>query len=120
MGMPARGAALAEVHDATVVVRGIPGLDDRLTRPGNRSGPSFDPLGAFHWDIRYVFERDHLHDDCLLVLTGSKYPKSASTQNCQLPIVSYTMQRAAGYGVIATNERVSAADLLQKSGRRRT
>jgi hypothetical protein len=31
MRMPSRGAALAEVHYAAVVVRGIPGLDDRLT-----------------------------------------------------------------------------------------
>src|SRR5438270_11527375 len=74
MGMPARGAALAEVHDAAVVVCAIPGLDDGLTRPGNRAGPAFDPLGAFNWDIRDVFERDHLHD-CLLVLTRLRgYP----------------------------------------------
>jgi hypothetical protein len=31
MGMPSGGAAVAEVHHAAVVVRGIPGLNDRLT-----------------------------------------------------------------------------------------
>src|SRR5229473_3898124 len=61
MGMPAGGAALAEVHHAAVVVRGIPRLDDGLTRPGNRPGPAFDRRSAFHRDIRYVFKRDHLH-----------------------------------------------------------
>src|SRR5437667_9258713 len=73
MGMPSRGAPLAEVHDAAVVVLGVPGLDDGLPRPGNRPGPSFDPLGsAFGRNIRYVFERDDLHDDLLLVLTNAR------------------------------------------------
>src|SRR5438105_2390627 len=61
MGVPARRATLAEIYDAAVVVRGIAGLDDGLTRPGNRAGPTFDPLGAFDWDVRDVFERDDLH-----------------------------------------------------------
>src|SRR5258708_37806796 len=86
--MPDRGDTLADTDGGEVIMRGVAGLDDGLTRPGNRAGPAFDPLGAFYWDIRYVFECDHLHDDCLLVLTGSGYPKSASTQNCQLPVVS--------------------------------
>jgi hypothetical protein len=81
--MPASGTALAEIHDAAVVVRGIAGLDDGLTGSGNRAGPPFDPLGAFHWDVRYVFERDHFHDDCLLVLTGLEdYPKSDVCAYC--------------------------------------
>src|SRR5438132_12780515 len=70
MRMPSRGATLTEVHHAAVIVRRIPGLNDGLTRPGNRSGPPFDPLSAFHWDIRYVSKRDHLHDDSPLGLTG--------------------------------------------------
>jgi hypothetical protein len=98
--MPARRAALAEVHDAAVVVRGISGLDDGLTRPGNRPGPAFDPLGAFHWDVRDVFERDDLHGDCLLMLTVFKL--SEIRVDAKLP-------------VIATNERVSAVDWLQNS-----
>src|SRR5437868_10909823 len=61
LGVPARRATLAEIYDAAVVVRGIAGLDDGLTRPGNRAGPAFDPLGAFDWDVRDVFERDDLH-----------------------------------------------------------
>ena len=32
--------------------------------------PMVTALSAFHWDIGYVFKRDHLHDDSLLVLTG--------------------------------------------------
>src|SRR6266436_4588857 len=73
MRMPARGAALAEVHDAAVVVRGVAGLNDGLACPRNRPGPPFDPLGsASRGNIRYVFERDHLHDDLLLVLTGAR------------------------------------------------
>src|SRR6266404_4039620 len=72
MGVPSRGATLAEVHDAAVVVRRVPWLDDGLPRPSNRPGPPFDPFGsAFRWNIRYVFERDDLHDDLLLVLTGA-------------------------------------------------
>src|ERR1700761_4164964 len=77
MGMPSCRAALAEVNDAAVVVRGVSRLDDRLARPGNRPGPSFDRLGAFHRDVRYLFKRDHLHDDSLLKLTARKgYPRS--------------------------------------------
>src|ERR1700749_2953079 len=72
MGMPSCRAALAEVNDAAVVVRGVSRLDDGLARPGNRPGPSFDPLGAFHRDVRYLFKRDHLHDDSLLKLTARK------------------------------------------------
>src|SRR5207244_10090554 len=64
MGVPSCGAALAEVHHAAIVVRRVPWLDDGLTRPGNGPGPPFYPLGsAFRRNIRYVFERDHLHDD---------------------------------------------------------
>src|SRR5271169_2336086 len=72
VGMPSRGAALAEIHHTAVVVRGVPGLDDGLARPGNRPSPSFDPLGAFHWDVRYAFKRDHLHGDSLLALTAAQ------------------------------------------------
>src|SRR5215472_10876109 len=61
--MPPGSAASAEVHHAAVIVRRVAGLDNGLTRAGNRSRPPFDPLGAFHWDVRYVFKRDHLHDD---------------------------------------------------------
>src|SRR6266446_6433892 len=39
MGMPSGRATLAEVHHAAVIVRRIPGLNDDLTRPGNRSCP---------------------------------------------------------------------------------
>src|SRR5215472_11919999 len=63
MRMPARRAALAEVHDAAVIIRGVPRLDDGLARPRNGSGPPFDHVGALYRNIRYVFERDHLHDD---------------------------------------------------------
>src|SRR6266446_3619495 len=68
--MPSRGATLAEVHHAAVIVCGVAGRNDGLTRPGNRPGPPFDRLGAFHWDIRYVPKRDHLHDDSPLGVTG--------------------------------------------------
>src|SRR5215469_929353 len=63
MRVPSRRAPLAEVHDAAVVVRGLAGLNDRLPRPGNWPCVPFDRLGAFHWDIGYVFERDHLHEE---------------------------------------------------------
>src|SRR5215469_16954354 len=62
MRMPARRAALAEVYDAAIVVRRVSGLDDGLARPGNGPGPPFDPVCTLYRDIRYVFERDHLHD----------------------------------------------------------
>jgi hypothetical protein len=94
--MPARRAALAEVHDAAVVVRGIAGLDDGLTRPGNRPGPAFDPLGAFHWDIWYVFKRDHLHDDCLLGLTVFKL--SEIRLDAKLPTSCRILQHAKSDG----------------------
>ena len=51
MCVPSRRAALAEVHDAAVVVRGLAGLDDRLARPGNQPCVPFDRLSALHWDI---------------------------------------------------------------------
>src|SRR6266481_4577871 len=54
MRMPTRGATLADVHHAAVIVRRVPRLNDRLTCPGNRSCPPFDRLSAFHWDLRYV------------------------------------------------------------------
>src|SRR6266478_625915 len=72
MRMPTGGSALAEVHHAAVIVGRIPGLNDGLTCPGNRSCPPFDRLGAFHWDIRYVVKPDHLHDDSPLRLTVFK------------------------------------------------
>ncbi|HJY48425.1 MAG TPA: hypothetical protein VJ349_07285 [Stellaceae bacterium] len=65
-----RGAALAEVHNAAVIVGRVPRLNDRLARPGNRACVAFDRLGTFHWDLGYIFERDHLHDDSLLCLSG--------------------------------------------------
>jgi len=37
MGMPSRGAALAEVHDAAVIVGRVSRVNDRLARPGNRA-----------------------------------------------------------------------------------
>src|SRR5215469_11979250 len=77
MRVPSGRAALAEVHDTAVIIRGIPGLDDGLTRPGNGPSPSFDALGALHWDIGYVFERDHLHDNSLLRVGELRYPNSA-------------------------------------------
>src|SRR6266436_6790225 len=67
MGMPARRAPLAEVHHTAVVVRGVAGLDYGLPRPGNRACVPFDRLRTFHWGILHIFERDHLHDDSLLV-----------------------------------------------------
>src|SRR5271165_4920611 len=94
MGMPTRRAALAEVHDAAVVVRGVPGLDDGLTRPGNRPGPSFDPVSAFHRDIRYVFKRDHLHDDFLLVLTGTQGIRHSHNRSGALLSMSNTARHA--------------------------
>src|SRR6266852_7151152 len=75
--MPSRGAALAEVHDAAVVVRGVPGLDDGLTRPGDRPGPAFDRRSAFHRDIRYVFKRDHLHRLSPSCWRHPRYPNPA-------------------------------------------
>jgi hypothetical protein len=36
----------------------------------NRACVAFDRLGTFHWDLGYIFERDHLHDDSLLCLSG--------------------------------------------------
>src|SRR6516165_333166 len=77
MRVPSGRAALAEVHNAAVIIRRVPRLDDGLTRPRNRSSPSLDALGALHWDIGYVFKRDHLHDDSLLRVGGLRYPKSA-------------------------------------------
>src|SRR5260221_2008413 len=90
MCMPTRGAALAEIHHAAVVVGGIAGLDDGLTRPGDRPGPPFDLGGAFHWEIGDVFERDHLHDDFLLMLTGVRprsIEKRQNTVRCGAPVI---------------------------------
>src|SRR6516165_3949229 len=71
MRVPSRGAPLAEVHHAAVIVRGIPRLNDGLSRPLYWPRPALNRLrSAVHWDIRYVFERDYVHDDSLLVLTG--------------------------------------------------
>jgi hypothetical protein len=70
MGMPSCGAALAEVHDAAVIVGRVSRLNDRLARPGNRACVPFDRLRTFHWGILHIFERDHLHDDSLLVFVG--------------------------------------------------
>src|SRR6478735_3158075 len=74
--MPTRRAALAEVHHTAVVVRGVPGFDDGLARPGNRPSPPFNPISAFHWDIRYVSQRYDLHDVPLLMFTDPRYPNS--------------------------------------------
>src|SRR4029077_11414928 len=71
MGVPASRAALAEIHHASIVIRGIPRLDDGLARARHRPGPSFDPIGAFHRKIRDVLERDDLHD-----LSPSCFPSS--------------------------------------------
>src|ERR1019366_6304617 len=68
MGMPARGAALAEIHHTAVVVFRIAWVDDGLARTRHWAGPAFDPLGAFHGDGWDVFQGDDLHDDCILVL----------------------------------------------------
>src|SRR5438046_9331314 len=73
MGVPSRGATLAEVHHAAVIIRGVPGLNDSLTRPGNRSSPSVDWLAAFHWDVRYVLKLDHLHNDPLFMFLGALF-----------------------------------------------
>src|ERR1700730_11443777 len=56
--MPSRGAALAEVHDAAVIVGRVSRVNDRLARPGNRACVPFDRLRTFHWDLGYIFERD--------------------------------------------------------------
>src|SRR5690242_1491785 len=61
MGMPACGAALAEVHNAAVIVLGISGLDNALTRPGYWSRPTLDAIGAFNGNVRHVPKGDHFH-----------------------------------------------------------
>src|SRR3954469_13273683 len=70
--VPTGGAALAEIHDAAVVVLRLAGLDDGLTRPEYRAGPPLDPLGAFHRHIRYVLERDDFHGGLLLALRAER------------------------------------------------
>src|SRR2546426_11381885 len=62
MGMPSRGAALAEIHHAAIIVRRVAGLDDGLTRPRNRPRPPFDRRGAFDRNVRDVLKCDDLHD----------------------------------------------------------
>src|SRR5271166_2047418 len=69
MNMPARIAALAEIHHAAIVIRRFTGLDNRLARPGDWPGPSFGALGGtLGRDIWDIFKRDHLHDDTPLGL----------------------------------------------------
>src|SRR5439155_23397518 len=98
MRMPSRSATLAEVHHAAVVVRGVPRLNDRLTRPGNRPSPPFDRLAAFRRDSRYVLKRDYLHNDFPPALTdvqGISNPRgiiaewldqrSHNRRHCRLP-----------------------------------
>src|SRR6266478_412392 len=96
MGMPSRGAALAEVHHAAVIVGRVSRLNDRLARPGNRACVPFYRLSAFHWDIRYVFECDHLHDDLSSFLSGiedirnpvSPHTFGSATGNLSRPVVT--------------------------------
>src|SRR5260370_14095150 len=96
MGRPSRGATLAEVHHAAVIVGRGSRLNDRSTRPGNRACVPFDRLSAFHWDIRYVFERDHLHDDLSSFLSGiedirnpvSPHAFGSATGNLSRPVVT--------------------------------
>src|SRR5438477_10312694 len=46
MRVPAGRAALAEIDDAAVVIRGLAGLDDRLAGALDRSGPALDTVSA--------------------------------------------------------------------------
>src|SRR6266403_2818089 len=111
MRMPSRGATLTEVHHAAVIVRRIPGLNDGLTRPGNRSCPPFDPLSAFHWDIRYVLKPDHLHDDSPPRVDGrSRYPKIRN--------ISSRYHSAAPILRVARSEKASGSQGL--SGQRQS
>src|SRR5215207_10421199 len=61
VGVPAGRAALAEIHDAAVVVLGLARLDDGLPRPLHGTGPPLDAFGALDRHIRDVFQRNDLH-----------------------------------------------------------
>src|SRR5438270_5224855 len=58
MRVPAGRAALAEIDDAAVVIRGLAGLDNRLAGALDRSGPALDTGGGLDPPLRDVFQRD--------------------------------------------------------------